>query len=325
MLTIYLLQTLLPLALIAWIAFAPPRSHVGFWVQVFATTLSLYAVARLGLWLFPPWWTPIALGALLVVAIPLGWVRRASERRHGYSRVTLVPTGRVGWVLLLGFLLIGLFVTSETRTALRGSRVPTVASVRLASPLGEGRYLIANGGGTVQLNAHADALDQSVTAHRVFHGTGYGVDLVAIDALGLRVGGIMPADPTRYRIFGMPVVAPCAGRIVRAVDGLPDMWVPEFDPGNLAGNHVILRCGAADVVLAHFRRGSVMVRPGQAVAVGTPLAQVGNSGGSSEPHLHIHAQRPGTDQAPLSGAPIPSLIEGRYLVRNDRFIVRGTP
>lgn len=58
--------------------------------------------------------------------------------------------------------------------------------------------------------------------------------------------------------------------------------------------------------------------------VGTPLGQVGNSGGSSEPHLHVHAQRPGMADAPLSGAPIPSLIEGRFLVRNDRFIVKGT-
>ena len=322
MLLLYLAQAAVPLGLIAWIAFAPPRSHLGFWVQVLATALGVYAVARLGLWLFPPWWTPLALGALLVGAIALGRRRRASQARRRYGRVTLAPTGPATWFALVAFVGLGLFATTETWNALAGSRTPAGAAVRLETPLGPGRYLVANGGASLRLNAHADALDQTVPAHRAFYGTAYGIDLVAIDALGFRADGIMPADPAKYRIFGRPVLAPCAGRVVRAVDGLADLRVPEFDRKNLAGNHVILRCGASEIVLAHFRRGSVRVRPGQAVRVGTPLAQVGNSGGTSEPHLHIHAQRPGTVAAPLSGAPIPNLIEGRFLVRNDLFIVK---
>ena len=39
--------------------------------------------------------------------------------------------------------------------------------------------------------------------------------------------------------------------------------------------------------LAHLRRGSVRVRPGDRVAAGQPLAECGNSGNSSEPHLHF--------------------------------------
>ena len=325
MLVLYFAQAAVPLALIVWIAVAPPRSHVGFWVQVLVTALGVYAVARLGLWLFPPWWTPVALGVMLIAAIGVGWFRRARERRRRHVAVTLAPTGPTGWIVLGTFVLLGFFVTSETRSALAGSRPPEGASARLESPLGAGLYLVANGGAGLQLNAHADALDQTVMAHRDFYGTAYGIDLVAIDAMGLRADGIMPADPARYRIFGMPVVAPCAGRVVMAIDGLPDMRVPEFDVSNMAGNHVILRCGAAEIVLAHFRRGSVRVRIGQTVTVGTPVAQFGNSGGSSEPHLHVHAQRPGATAAPLSGAPIPSLIRGRFLVRNDHFDVAEIP
>jgi murein DD-endopeptidase MepM/ murein hydrolase activator NlpD len=52
------------------------------------------------------------------------------------------------------------------------------------------------------------------------------------------------------------------------------------------------------------------------------IAQVGNSGNTSEPHLHINAQVSGTANAPFSGAPIPIRINGRYLVRNDRFVVQ---
>jgi len=132
----------------------------------------------------------------------------------------------------------------------------------------------------------------------------------------------MPADPGRYRIFGMPVLAPCAGEVVVAVDGLQDMRVPEQDERHMAGNHVILRCAGADIVLGHFRSGSLSVRVGTRVEPGAVIGEVGNSGASSEPHLHIHAQAPGTPEAPFSGAPIPIRIAGRFLLRNTLLDVR---
>ena len=81
-------------------------------------------------------------------------------------------------------------------------------------------------------------------------------------------------------------------------------------------------CGLeADILLGHFHKGSVRVRVGQKLAVGDAIAEVGNSGNTSEPHLHINAQEPGTADAPFSGAPIPIRIYGCYLVRNNRFVV----
>ena len=129
----------------------------------------------------------------------------------------------------------------------------------------------------------------------------------------------MPADPRRYRIFGTPVMSPCAGTVIVAVDGLPNMRVPKLDKDYLAGSHVILRCGSVDVLLAHFRRSSLRIKTGAEVAVGTPIAQVGNSGSTSEPHLHIHAQRPGSAATPFSGQPIALRIEGKFLTLNERF------
>ena len=41
------------------------------------------------------------------------------------------------------------------------------------------------------------------------------------------------------------------------------------------------------VLLAHLQRGSVQVQPGQPVSVGDPVARCGNSGNSTEPHLHL--------------------------------------
>jgi len=138
----------------------------------------------------------------------------------------------------------------------------------------------------------------------------------------LRASGLVPRDPAAYRIYGRSVVAPCAGKIVTAIDGFPDRIVPETDRVNRSGNYAILRCGAADIVLAHFRPRSLSVQTGMEVKVGDRIAEVGNSGASDEPHLHIHAQRPGSASTPLSGDPLPIRFNGRFLVRGDRVTER---
>ena len=55
----------------------------------------------------------------------------------------------------------------------------------------------------------------------------------------------------------------------------------------------------------------------------TKLGEVGNSGNSDEPHLHVHAQRPGRPWDLFTADPLPVRFDGRYLVRNDR--VTGPP
>jgi murein DD-endopeptidase MepM/ murein hydrolase activator NlpD len=86
----------------------------------------------------------------------------------------------------------------------------------------------------------------------------------------------------------------------------------------MVGNHVLLRCGPADILLAHMMRGSLIVTPGDAVQEGDLLGRVGNSGNSSAPHLHFHAQRRGTPEAPFSGTPLPMRFDGKFPVRGSR-------
>jgi len=82
---------------------------------------------------------------------------------------------------------------------------------------------------------------------------------------------------------------------------------------------VILSCDGFEIVLAHMRRNSVTVAIGDKVAVGSKLGQVSNSGASTEPHLHIHAQRsPKDSDSMISGEPLALRIEERFLVRGDR-------
>ena len=60
---------------------------------------------------------------------------------------------------------------------------------------------------------------------------------------------------------------------------------------HIAGNHVVLQTGEAEFVyLCHMQTGSVRVKPGDQLSGGDLIGLTGNSGNSSEPHLHIHAQ-----------------------------------
>ena len=304
------IQIVLPLVLIAGLAIAPPRNGLGFFLQALVTAITLVAIARLGVWMFPPWWTPYLYGVLLVVALVIG-LRRLKSLQP-------LPSHWLGWVAIVVFVALGVFVGNAARQSWAGRIPPPVPVVDLTFPLQGGEYLIVHSGSNLQINPHLKTLDESVPRFRAYRGQSYGVDILKIDQFGLRATGILPDDLTAYRIYGEPVLAPCAGTIVQAIDSFPDMPIPQIDPDNRAGNYVMLRCGEVDVLLAHFRPQSLAVQAGMAVQVGDRLAEVGNSGASNEPHLHISAQRPSSPDAPLSGEPLPMRFGGQFLIRGDR-------
>lgn len=96
-----------------------------------------------------------------------------------------------------------------------------------------------------------------------------------------------------YGIFGAKVMAPASGTVVSINNNEQDL-VPGLDNfQSMAGNHIYLRLDETGtfLILAHLKKGSIKVKEGQHVNEGEFLAQVGNSGSSSEPHLHIHHQR----------------------------------
>ncbi|NOT44358.1 MAG: M23 family metallopeptidase [Acidobacteria bacterium] len=312
-------QFAVPLALLLWMALAPPRSGALFCLQLAASAACLWALALLGIWLLPPWWAPHGFGLGLGVAAWAGLRRR----RPFASSLPVTPAS---WIVAGLFVALGTASAYGIAVALRSRTLPPVPAVDLAFPLGPGTYLVVNGGSDISTNAHLMTLDTSVPRFRAWRGQSYGVDMVHIDAFGLRAHGVQPADPQAYRIYGARVLAPCTGRVVLAVDGLPDMQVPEVDREHLAGNHVLLRCangdparGArADVLVGHLRPGSLQVRPGADVDAGDWLGSVGNSGNTGEPHLHVHAQTAGPAGAPMGGNPMPILFRGRYPVRGQR-------
>jgi hypothetical protein len=144
------------------------------------------------------------------------------------------------------------------------------------------------------------------------------------------------SELTAYGCYGVPVVAPAAGTVVRAHDGEPDM-TPGVASNNYEapeGNIVALRLETGTyLLLAHLKPGSVRVKVGDLVAEGQEIGQCGNSGNTSEPHIHIHHQRQDPNLYPINfaeGLPLyfrdhdgPPMPEGGVRVENGKPVALG--
>jgi hypothetical protein len=306
---VLILQITLPLAMIVWLWRWPSHSMPVLILMLAAQLSILTALMLAGVWTLIPWWIMVlafALWFILAVRVLGGWPQWTRPRNLAFWLHMVAAMG----VLALG--------GGATTLAYLGQYAPSGPSIDLALPLKGGDLLVANGGSRLLVNAHQDTLDLSIPRHRLWHGQSYGVDLVALNAFGITSDGFQPANPARYKVFGRPVHAPCSGAISGTRADRPDLAVPQVDEQIMEGNYVSIRCGAYDVVMAHLKDGSVAVRPSDLVRTGDIIGQVSNSGMSDEPHLHLHAQTPGTKDAPFSGRPVVMRLGGQFLSRNDR-------
>jgi len=94
-----------------------------------------------------------------------------------------------------------------------------------------------------------------------------------------------------YYAFGQKLIAPCDAEVVLVVDGIKDNVPGELNPIYVPGNTVILKSSNEEYLFfAHFKQHSIVVHEGQKVKQGELLGLCGNSGNSSEAHLHFHIQ-----------------------------------
>jgi hypothetical protein len=100
------------------------------------------------------------------------------------------------------------------------------------------------------------------------------------------------AELEDFHCFGLPVLSPAHGRVIRLYDKLPDNTPGEVNLSNNWGNFVLIRLESGlHVLLAHLKQNSVKVKESSYVAPGTVIGACGNSGRSPQPHLHLQVQR----------------------------------
>ncbi|MHA7135366.1 M23 family metallopeptidase [Oerskovia turbata] len=142
-------------------------------------------------------------------------------------------------------------------------------------------------------------------------GQRFAIDFVGVDGRG-RTSAVRDwrtllatEPPERFVAYGRPILAPAAGVVVHAHDGEEDhaarrsqvALVPyalgargrlRHGVPAVAGNHVTIAMPTGTFVsLAHLRRGSLGVRVGDEVTLGQQVAECGNSGNSTQPHVHV--------------------------------------
>jgi murein DD-endopeptidase MepM/ murein hydrolase activator NlpD len=171
-----------------------------------------------------------------------------------------------------------------------------------------GDWLVLWGGRTLAQNRHAASPDQR-----------FAYDFVVTKDGATHTGD--GAQLSQYYCYGRPVLAPGDGTAVEIVDTVADN-APGATNGNAPlGNHVIIDHGNGEFsFLAHLQHGSVVVARGQRVAQGSPVARCGNSGFSTEPHLHYHMQ---STPSFMVGAGMPAQFQ-RY-VADGKAVDRGEP
>lgn len=160
-----------------------------------------------------------------------------------------------------------------------------------------GEWLVSGGGVTPE-TSHSWEL----AAQR------FAYDFLAVDAEGRSHAG----DGTRlddYLAYGRPVLVPADGTVVAVRDGVRDAPRPgtgwlDWRAADFRGNWVVLRHAEGEYsFLAHLVPGSIRVRPGDVVRRGDALGLCGNSGHSTEPHLHFQLQD-GPDFFGAAGLPV---------------------
>lgn len=116
----------------------------------------------------------------------------------------------------------------------------------------------------------------------------------AYDILKVKDGASYEGDPLQnesYFAFGEDIIAPCDGRVVKVIDGVPDNIPGETNEQELTGNTIVLRTDRDEyILLAHLMNNSIVVEEGQDLRKGDIMAKCGNSGNSTEAHLHLSLQ-----------------------------------
>ncbi len=211
----------------------------------------------------------------------------------GVVAIVTSPLHESAWISWTGAAMVVLSVGSAFIGGLEVRQTP----IPVASPV-RGRW--------VAVNSPAD----KVPSHGVHSaGQSYAIDLVhwpdPHDEWKPVHRWPLMRRPDEFPGFGEPVYSPASGRVVKVRDWWRDHWsrnswpalvyafvegsVRELlGPGALLGNHVVLDLGDGTyAALAHLKCGSVAVAPGQKVRAGQRLGSCGNSGNTSEPHLHF--------------------------------------
>jgi hypothetical protein len=193
-------------------------------------------------------------------------------------------------------------MTTNVRVPVHATKVPVIGP-----PL-KGRFWLAANGPSND-SAHRRAL--LPTGGHVHIGQRFAIDWVKPGDDGKTFTGDATKNAS-YHAYGAEALAASAGVVTETKDGIienvpgPTRAVP-ITLATIGGNHVVIDLGGgAFAFYAHLQPGSLKVKVGEHVRRGQVLGLVGNSGNSTEPHLHFQLQ---DGLSPLASEGVPYAFE----------------
>ena len=191
--------------------------------------------------------------------------------------------------------------------------------VNLTFPFKSGVYAVFEGGNgrfSALMNYHyGSSMHKGAVTNLSMR---YAVDITKLTRWGNDAKGFLPMHNERYAVFNQVVYCPCDGEVSEVDDKWPNETPWSGTPPYNVGNHVLITSKDFGVLMGHMENGSIMVKVGDAVKKGQPIATAGNSGWTSQPHLHIQAMKTSTGSF-WSWEGMPISFDGRNPVKNSLF------
>lgn len=242
-------------------------------------------------------------------------VRLLSESRQAQGRLTVYVrtslTTRYARGMELRFVYDDDAQVSAVTVGPAKKAAPTVyegrtTRTRLRLPF-EGAWSVLWGGSEWADNRHASVSDQR-----------FAYDFLAVQR-GSSFTGNGRANE-QYFCFGRKVLSPADGTVLSVVGDVPDNAPGFVSTQTLYGNNVVIDHGKGEYsLLAHMKKGSITVKRGSRVRAGDTVGLTGNSGTSTEPHLHYQLMDR-ADYLHAHGMPsqfIDYLSDGQPIVRGE--------
>jgi hypothetical protein len=195
-----------------------------------------------------------------------------------------------------------------------GGAVVSRAPVVLGPPLKGSGYI--TGDGCCDSIRHVRAL---LSLDGRFHlAQRFAIDWEQIDDRNTLVAGDTK-DLASYHIYGEPILAVADGTVAATRNDLkgqaPGALPPNLPIDEADGNFVVLDIGNGVYVnYAHMRPGTVKVKLGDKVTRGDLLGEVGNTGNSQAPHLHLHVM---DGPSPLASNGLPYVFDNLTIAAVD--------
>lgn len=144
--------------------------------------------------------------------------------------------------------------------------------------------------------------------------------IIMVDGQSFQDTGLYPEN---YYCFGVPVVSPVYGTVVRCINNQPDNRPGEVNNLQKWGNLVLIRLyNQLHVLICHLQQYSLEVIEGQVIEPGQSIGRCGNSGRSPQPHIHLHVQKDASLDSPTVPFHFTQIITVGDYVKQFKFYFR---